>query len=193
MHGARGRCGSGEAGLGHPALREERSSAIVEKWYGRVMSHRHNPRNPLLLGIVAGAVGTVALNVATYADMAIRGRAGSSMPSAAAGKLAEDLGLSLGEDDEGSHRKTAVGQLLGYVTGLGVGVGYGALARRWDPPVPAAAVGLGLAAMASTDLAYTALGVSDPRTWSAKGWAADVVPHAAYGAAAAAAYKLIAR
>ena len=33
-----------------------------------------------LFGVVAGAMGTVALNIATYADMAIRGRPPSSAP-----------------------------------------------------------------------------------------------------------------
>jgi hypothetical protein len=32
----------------------------------------------------------------------------------------------------------------------------------------------------------TLLGVTDPRTWSTTDWAADVVPHLAYAAAAAA-------
>ncbi len=31
-----------------------------------------------------------------------------------------------------------------------------------------------------------ALGISDPRTWSAQDWAADVVPHLAYGLVTAA-------
>ena len=29
--------------------------------------------------------------------------------------------------------------------------------------------------------AFRTLGISDPRTWSATDWAADVVPHLAYG------------
>jgi hypothetical protein len=32
----------------------------------------------------------------------------------------------------------------------------------------------------------TVLGVTDPRTWAAKDWVADVVPHLAYGALTAA-------
>ena len=39
----------------------------------------------------------------------------------------------------------------------------------------------GLAAMAGADGPIAALGVSDPRTWAAKDWAADVVPHLVYG------------
>ncbi len=29
------------------------------------------------------------------------------------------------------------------------------------------------------------LGVTDPRTWPASSWAADIIPHAAYGAVTA--------
>jgi hypothetical protein len=35
----------------------------------------------VLIGTAAGAVGTAALDVVTYADMAARGRPESSMPS----------------------------------------------------------------------------------------------------------------
>jgi len=34
----------------------------------------------LLVGTVAGAVGTIVLDVATYADMALRGRPASEAP-----------------------------------------------------------------------------------------------------------------
>lgn len=149
-------------------------------------------RNPLLLGLVAGAAGTVALNIVTYLDMALRGRAGSSLPGEAAGTIAEQAGVSLGEEDDASHRKTALGQLLGYVAGLGVGATYGPIARRLRLPVPPAAVGLGVALMISTDAGHTALHVTDPRSWPAKGWAADIVPHLAYGVATATAHELIA-
>jgi hypothetical protein len=56
----------------------------------------------------------------------------------------------------------------------------------------AAAAGLGLAAMAASDLPATALGVTDPRTWGAAGWASDLLPHLAYGLATAAVYEALA-
>jgi hypothetical protein len=34
--------------------------------------------------------------------------------------------------------------------------------------------------------AMSGLGVSDPRTWSAQDWAADLLPHLAYGVVASA-------
>jgi hypothetical protein len=43
--------------------------------------------------------------------------------------------------------------------------------------------------MAGSDLPMTALGLTDPREWDAASWASDVVPHLAYGMAAAAAYQ----
>jgi len=40
--------------------------------------------------------------------------------------------------------------------------------------------------MAATDGSMTALGVTDPRSWAAKDWMADAIPHLAYGAVTAA-------
>jgi hypothetical protein len=37
----------------------------------------------------------------------------------------------------------------------------------------------------------TAQGLTDPREWGLEGWLADVVPHAAYGLAAAAALRAV--
>ena len=41
----------------------------------------------MLLGTAAGAVGTVALNAATYADMAVLARSSSSVPASCSGSL----------------------------------------------------------------------------------------------------------
>jgi hypothetical protein len=49
-------------------------------------------------------------------------------------------------------------------------------------PPPARAVVVGLGVMAATDGVSAALGGTDPRTWSVQDWAADIVPHLAYGA-----------
>jgi hypothetical protein len=49
----------------------------------------------ILKGTVAGAVGTVALNVATHADMAIRGRPSSSAPAQLVNTLARFVDLPL--------------------------------------------------------------------------------------------------
>jgi hypothetical protein len=144
----------------------------------------------LVAGAAAGAVGTIALDVTTYLDMFVRGRPASSVPSDAAGKLAELAGLDLGDDeDTAANRKSGLGALLGYATGVGVGVAYGALRARVRVPRPVAAVGLGVAAMAGGDVPLVALGLTDPREWGAAGWAADIVPHLVYGFLTALAYE----
>jgi hypothetical protein len=75
------------------------------------------------------------------------------------------------------------------VTGLGVGTAYGLLRPHLrGVPTLVAGVGVGLAAMAASDIPIAALGVSDPATWSVSGWVADVVPHLAYGLVTAIAY-----
>jgi hypothetical protein len=78
------------------------------------------------MGVAAGAVGTVALNVTTYADMALRGRPASSAPAQVAGKLAGKAGIDLsGEHEAAQNRKSWLGALSGYAVGLGVGTAYG--------------------------------------------------------------------
>ncbi len=43
--------------------------------------------------------------------------------------------------------------------------------------------------MAASDVTSTAAGATDPRSWGPKGWAADIVPHLAYGVTTAAAFE----
>jgi xanthosine utilization system XapX-like protein len=155
-------------------------------------------RKPLLWGIAAGAVGTIALDIVGYLDMLVRARPASSTPAEVAGALAERAGVELaadGNDSESAgNRRSGLGALLGYGVGLGVGAAYGLL-RSLRPaprrPWPAVA-GLGLVAMAASDLPATALGVTDPRSWGAAGWASDVLPHLAYGVATATVYEALA-
>ncbi len=149
----------------------------------------------VLVGATAGAVGTVALNAATYADMVVRARPPSSVPSEVAGELAGKAGIDLSGSSDGDataeNRKSGLGALFGIGTGVGVGLAYGAirphLGRRVS--LPRAAVVLGLAAMAGSDVPSAALGVTDPTRWGANAWASDLVPHLAYGLATAAAYE----
>jgi hypothetical protein len=135
-------------------------------------------------GITAGAVGTSFLNVTTYLDMALRGRPASSVPEQDVDRLAQLAGISLGEDEEtAATRRSAIGALMGLLTGMGVGAVYGLvrpLARGVPQPVATVAVALGT--MAATDGASAALGAGDPRTWSAADWASDLIPHLVFGA-----------
>jgi hypothetical protein len=151
----------------------------------------------LIIGAAAGAVGTVALNAATYADMTIRGRPASTTPAQVAGALADRAGLDLsagqGEaaKEQTENRKSGLGALFGYGTGVGVGAAYGLLAPllRWFLPGPLRGIAVGLAAMAATDTPVARLGVSDPATWGPADWTADLLPHLVYGLVTVAAYE----
>ncbi len=162
----------------------------------------------LICGITAGAVGTTVLNTVTYLDMVVRGRPASSVPSDTAGRIGDLVGVSFGHgngsegssdghssagDDPAANRKEAVGALMGYLTGYGVGAVYGLLRPRVlaRVPVPVAGVGIAAAATVSTVVPYSALGVSDPRTWGVSGWLADIVPHLCYGWATAATFDAL--
>jgi hypothetical protein len=143
-------------------------------------------------GLAAGAVGTTALNAVTYLDMAARGRPSSSVPAGAAERLAGQAGVGLGAGDVRENRKEGIGALLGFATGVGAGAVLGVVGpvlRRL--PVAVGGPLLGLGVMAATDGANAALGTSDPSTWSAADWASDVVPHLAYGVAAAWAFDAL--
>jgi hypothetical protein len=142
----------------------------------------------VFLGAVAGAAGTAALNVATYADMALRGRPESDAPSTMVKNAAEAVGAGAlaSDDDTTAHRRSGIGALLGYANGLGIGAAYGLVRPVLrGVPVVLAALAAGGAAMALTDIALAKSGASDPRTWGAVGWAADAIPHVAYGLALA--------
>jgi hypothetical protein len=140
--------------------------------------------------LVAGATGTTALNAVTYLDMALRARPASSTPEQSVQKLAEVAHVGLGEGEKAENRKSGIGPLLGYATGIGVAMAYSLLLRRLGrrPPWPVSAVALGALAMVGANAPMVVTGVTNPRRWSAADWAADVVPHLAYGAAAAVAY-----
>ncbi|HEV7898050.1 MAG TPA: hypothetical protein VGP31_09435 [Planosporangium sp.] len=136
-------------------------------------------------GLIAGAAGTVALDVATYLDMALRGRPPSTTPQRTVRRLAETLGVDLGEGERADNRSAGIGALFGYAVGLGVAVAY-VLAARRPRPLPQAAGALMTMAMLGSNLPMTVLGITDPRRWSAADWTADVLPHLAYGTVAAA-------
>jgi hypothetical protein len=139
-----------------------------------------------LRGIIAGAAGTVALNVATYADMAIRGRPSSNAPAKMIGTVANNLGLTT-QEQEAQHqriqnRESGMGALSGYVVGLGIGALYGLL-NPLVKHVPASLAGplVGAAAMATSEVPLVKLQISNPKEWGLSGWAADAIPHLIYG------------
>ncbi|CAA9277807.1 MAG: hypothetical protein AVDCRST_MAG57-3513 [uncultured Blastococcus sp.] len=136
-----------------------------------------------LRGAAAGAAGSTALNAVTYLDMTVRGRGTSSTPEQTVEKLAEKAHLPIpGEGEARENRVQGLGPLTGLVAGIGVGV-LGGLARasgyRSAKPVGTALTTLGVLVAANGPM--TALGVTDPRTWSTTDWISDLVPHLAYG------------
>lgn len=150
-----------------------------------------------LTGAVAGALGTVALNIVTYLDMVVRARPSSNVPAKTAQRMADvakvDLAPEADEDREEvvQNRTQGLGALLGHVTGLGIGSAYG-LVRSWvSVSKPTAAVLLGGAAMAGSDVPATVLGVTDPTEWGPKSWVSDIVPHLVYGVVTAVAYDAL--
>ena len=153
----------------------------------------------LLMGAAAGAVGTVALAITTYFDMAIRGRPSSDVPARTAVRLASAVGADLepaGQavspeaEQQAQSRQSGVGALMGYAAGLGVGAAYGAIRPYLgDAPVPLSGVALAAAAMAAGDLPPILAQATNPREWGTSGWVADIVPHLAYGLFTALAYE----
>ena len=142
----------------------------------------------VLMGTIAGAAGTVALDIASYADMAIRGRPSSNAPAKLVENLAKIVHLPLSSQGTGSNdqtvqnRESGLGALLGYVNGLGTGALYGLVRSQLDNvPIPLAGILVGLAAMAESDVPLITLGKSNPKTWGFSGWTADIIPHLIYG------------
>jgi hypothetical protein len=143
-----------------------------------------------LAGALAGAAGTTALNAVTYLDMALRGRPTSSTPEQTVETIACKAHLGIpGSGETRDNRLAGLGPLVGLAVGVGIGVVAAAVAERVPParalPLPVKAALVGIGAMVGTDAPMTALGISDPREWPASSWAADIVPHLAYGAVTA--------
>ena len=153
-----------------------------------------------LRGMVAGAMGTVALNIATYADMSARGRSSSSAPSKMIDKVAKQIRLPLSpqgvgaQDETAQNRESGLGALLGYVNGLGTGVIYGLVRSQFDEiPAPLAATLVGLTAMVASDVPLVTMQLTNPKTWGLSGWLSDAIPHLIYGIVTVATFEAISR
>lgn len=150
-------------------------------------------RNRLLLGVLAGAAGTTALNTTTYLDMLVRGRPASSTPEQTVERLSDVTGVDVrGDDDARGARTTALGALTGIGAGLASGAVYGALRGLGLRPglLGGTAISAGIALLAG-NAPMTVLGVTDPRSWPVSSWVSDVVPHLAYGAVTAATMRAL--
>lgn len=141
-----------------------------------------------VLGAAAGAAGTTALNFLSYVDMAVRARPASSTPEKTVETLSDKTGIPIpGDEDAEQNRVAGLGPLTGLLAGVGIGAALGlARAAGWRPGLAAGTAAATLGALVGTNGPMTALGVTDPRTWPAKSWVVDFVPHLAYGVVTAA-------
>jgi hypothetical protein len=137
-----------------------------------------------LRGAAAGAAGTTALNAVTYLDMTVRGRGTSSTPERTVEALAAKAHVPIpGDEEHRANRIAGLGPVTGLAAGIGVGTGVGLLRAsgfRSQPLVGTLLTTLGV--LVASNGPMTALGITDPRTWSATDWLSDLVPHLAYGA-----------
>jgi hypothetical protein len=139
-------------------------------------------------GLVAGAAGTTAIEVATYLDMALRDRPSSTLPKRAAGEIARRAGLELTE-----NRAAASGALLGYADGLFAGVVYGLLRSVAPVPVVIGALALAAGTLVMSEGGATRLGVTDWAKWNAGEWIEDILPRLVYGSITALAMDILAQ
>lgn len=143
-----------------------------------------SPLGWALRGAAAGAAASTALNAVTYADMAVRGRGTSSTPEQTVETLAGKVHVSIpGDDETRSNRVQGLAPLTGLAAGVGVGIVTGLVRAagfrsQWLVGTLLTTAGVLVAANGP----MTALGITDPRTWSATDWVSDLVPHLAYGA-----------
>ncbi len=142
----------------------------------------------MIHGAIAGAVGTMALDVSSYADIALRARDSSDVPAETVKRLSQRAGIPI----ENDNRASALGALSGYAVGVGIGALYGVIRPR-VPRVPLILSGfaLGAAAMLASEGPATRLGATDPRTWGVGGWLSDIIPHVAYGLVTAAVFDAV--
>jgi hypothetical protein len=141
-----------------------------------------------VLGALAGAAGTAALDAVTYADMALRGRPPSELPDNMARKLAELIGCDEFAkpadrlSDRVKQQRAGIAALLGYADGFGTGaiVGLVRPALR-DVPLFWAGIGAGVLGMVMSEGVATVLGQTDPSKWPLSSWVEDIVPHCVYG------------
>lgn len=131
------------------------------------------------------------MNAVTYADMAWRGRAASQAPEQSIEKMAQKLDATVpGEGDTRENRLSGLGALSGIATGVAIGAAYGLLdVVHVRPGLVKGSLLAATTAILAANVPMAKLGISDPKTWSPQDWAADIVPHLAYGLVVAATFS----
>jgi hypothetical protein len=157
--------------------------SISSPWALRRNADGFSIARGLRRGAIAGAAGTTALNAVTFVDMVMRARAASRTPEATVEQLSERTHVPIpGEDGERNNRVSGLGSLSGVAAGLVAGLLVGVVSEiapvRRVLPLAMTATGL---ALLTGNGPMTALGVTDLREWSISDWAADLVPHLAFG------------
>ncbi len=136
------------------------------------------------VGLAAGLAGTAAMTASSTIEMKLRGRAGSSAPADAAGKV-----LGIHPQDEKEQKRFATLAHWGYGTGWGAVRG---VLAALGLPAPAATTAHLAMVWGTEQVMLPALGVSPPATqWGAKEIAIDGWHHMVYAAATGAAYELL--
>jgi hypothetical protein len=136
-------------------------------------------------GIAAGCAGIVALEVASYADQYLKGRAASKTPTRLGEGIADRAGIELGEGRARTNRASALGPIAGYADGVLLGIAWAVISAHPVKSLPKGALLLTAGAWAGSNVPLMSLGITDPRRWTPQDWQSDLVPHAAYGATTA--------
>lgn len=136
-------------------------------------------------GLVAGAVGTVAMTVSSMIEMKARGREQSTAPAKAAEKV-------LGVEPKGEEEEQRLNMLVHMGYGTGWGVPRGLLGLVTSPSIATATHFLAVWGTALGML--PGLGVAPPpKEWGAKEIAVDAWHHAVYAVATAFAFEWLDR
>ena len=144
-------------------------------------------------GLLAGAAATLARELVSSVDMAVRGRPVSSTHERMVRRIADGIHVSLGTGERAANRVAGLGPLLGFANGVLAVTVFALLTGRRRPPLPVAAVLVGAGGMLIADAPMAALGVASPRRWGVQGWFEDGAPYLAYSLVAVAALDRLGR
>ncbi|MEV4760634.1 hypothetical protein AB0J86_36785 [Micromonospora sp. NPDC049559] len=137
-------------------------------------------RTGLANALLAGVAATLARELVSSLDMAVRGRPYSDTHERMVRRIADGTHVSVGTEKPARHRLTGLGFLLGFANGVLTVTAFALLTGRRRPPLPAAAALVGAGGMLVADAPMAALGVASPRRWGAQGWFEDGLPYVAY-------------